>query len=487
MRLLLAARLSKDQAGQTGIDTQDQDARSWAERSGHEIIGVAADKISGRTSPVDRPNLGPWLKDPALMARYDGIVVSKLDRLSRGRDWGIRQWAEDHGKKLVVVSPELVWPPEPGDTATPIVWDSLVNIAAAEWENTSQRYKRMQAHLRSVKSLVGREPFGYTIVGEAKAKTLVPDPAEADIVRRVVELYLSGHSLRYVCAYLDDAGVRPRASAKWAPKSLAILLRNPVLAGRRVDGKGRTILKVEPILDPDTWRRLQAALDRKAARKGVVPGDTAMLTGVAACAECGGPMFRIHCGRKRVDGTRADYWYYRCHGTATAPSRCANMYPLEELEAKVDRFMTVTLARWPRYETAVIPGHGHEEEIYEIERDIRELDLDDPGYMAKLESLRAERARLRALPSVPATSERRKTGDTIGQHWATLETDAAKRAFLLSLGMVIRVRRGKPRDRTDLFSEDIQDVVAFEGFTGEGFDRGQFLGTELHLQGAAED
>src|SRR5689334_3000808 len=113
MRLLLAARLSKDRAGQTGLDSQDTDARAWAERNGHEVIATAADKISGRTSPFDRPNLGAWLTDPALRVKYDGIVVSKLDRLSRGRDWGIRSWAEEHNKKLIVVSPELCWPPEP--------------------------------------------------------------------------------------------------------------------------------------------------------------------------------------------------------------------------------------------------------------------------------------------------------------------------------------------------------------------------------------
>ena len=112
MRLLLAARFSQDQAGQTGLDTQDQDARAWAERNGHEVIATAADNISGRTSPCDRPNLGPWLTEPHLIARYDGIIVSKLDRLSRGRDWGIRSWAESTGKKLIVVSPELSWPPE---------------------------------------------------------------------------------------------------------------------------------------------------------------------------------------------------------------------------------------------------------------------------------------------------------------------------------------------------------------------------------------
>jgi len=483
VRLLLAARLSQDRAGQTGIDTQDQDARSWAERNNHEVIATVADKISGRTSPLDRPNLGPWLTHPVLRAKYDGIVVSKLDRLSRGQDWGIRSWAEEYGKKLLIVSPELCWPPEPGDTATPLIWDNLVNIASAEWENTSIRYRRMQEHLRNTKSFVGRPPFGYVIAGEAKAKILVPDPVQADAICTVVALYLTGKSLRWLCAYLDAEGIPTRRGGSWVPKTLSEVLRNPVLAGRQVNGKGRTLLKVPPILDQDTWRKLQAEMDRKASKKGVAQAGTAMLGGVAVCAKCGGPMYRLNAYNTRKDGTKIDLFYMRCWGTSTEPSRCKNMYPLEELEARVERFMTTTLARWPRYEMVTVPGHGHEEEIYEVERDLRELDFDDPDFTAKQVALLAERARLRALPSVPAFSERRATGDTIGEHWATLKTDAEKREFLQRLGMVIRVRRGKPRDEADPFSEGIPDIVSFETSTASGF-LDEFLRDPPQEQGA---
>jgi site-specific DNA recombinase len=318
----LTARLSQDQAGQTGLDTQDADASSWAERNGHVVIATAADKISGRVSPFDRPNLGPWLTDPVLMAKYDGIVVSKLDRLSRGRDWNIRAWAEKHGKKVIVVSPELCWPSEPGDTTTPLVWDSLVNIASAEWENTSTRYRRMQEHLRSTKSFVGRPPFGYAITGEAKAKTLVPDPVQADAVRTVVALYLAGKSLRTLCAYLDAEGIPTRRGGSWVPKTLSDVLRNPILIGRRVDGKSRTILRVPALLDLDTWHKLQAELDRKASKKGATRENSSMLAGIAVCGICGGPMYRLNASNTRKDGTRVDLFYYRCWGTPTVPSTC---------------------------------------------------------------------------------------------------------------------------------------------------------------------
>jgi predicted nucleic acid-binding protein len=386
------------------------------------------------------------------MRLYDGLIVSKLDRLSRGRDWNIRAWAEQHGKKILVVQPELCWPPEPGDTATPIVWDVLVNISSAEWENTSTRYRRMQQHLRSSGSLVGRPPFGYRIVGEDNAKTLEPDPDKASAIQAVVAMYLGGKPLRELCEWLDSQGIRPRTIDHWTRSSLGKLFRNETLAGRRKDASGRTLLRVPPILDRETWEQLQAELDRKARQRGGPPRDTALLTGAVVCHRCDGPMYRhVHSDK----GKEQRYPYYRCFGPSGSGSTCRNMWPLPELEARLDKYMATALARWPRYETAIIRGHDHAAEIAEVETDLRELDFDDPEFAIKQQALLAERARLRGLRKVPDVVRREKTGDTIGGYWQTLTTDADRRAYLLRLGMTIRVARGKTR---------AEDVVLYEVF-----------------------
>src|SRR5207245_9094060 len=144
------------------------------------------------------------------------------------------------------------------------------------WENTSARYRRMMVYLKDVKSLVGRPPFGYRVSGDAKAKTLVLHPEESEALRTVVLMYLKGRSLRYLCAYLDDAVMPPPNTERWAPKSLAQLLRNPVLSGRRTDESGRTVLRVPPLLATDTWRKLRAEMARKEARSGVGPARAAV-------------------------------------------------------------------------------------------------------------------------------------------------------------------------------------------------------------------
>jgi site-specific DNA recombinase len=450
MRLLLAARLSRSGDGQTGIDTQDQDARAWAEAQGHQIVGVAADRITGSVSPFKRKELGPWLNDPALREQYDAIVASKMDRYTRRRDWDVREWAAKYGKKLIITSPELIWPPAPGDTATPILWDTLVNIAVAEWESTSRRYTRMQTHLRENGFLVGLPPYGFRIVtvdGSAH-KTMAPDPVEAGYIRQAVTRYLSGDSLLAVCAWLDSTDAKPRLGTKWACKTLQRLFRNPSLIGRRVaEGTGKTTLRHEPILSRETWDELQVEMDRKAARKGVAPKDTAMLTGIAVCRTCGGPMYRVSPGRKRKDGSEYRKDYYRCHGTERAPSKCRNMVPMEIVEAEVEAWVNGPFGDFQRFEKIVIPGYGHEDEIADIDQDIRELDLDDPEYLNKWAALRAERERLRSLPATPAEVTMKPTGQTIRQYWATLG-NAARRAYLIELGMTAAARKGEKTEIT---------------------------------------
>ena len=57
--------------------------------------------------------------------------------------------------------------------------------------------------------------------------------------------------------------------------------------------------------------------------------------------------------------------------------------------------------------------------------------MDAPDFDQQLANLRAERNRLRALPSEPARVDERLTGVLVRDHWITLD-DAGKRAYLLA-------------------------------------------------------
>ncbi len=112
------------------------------------------------------------MTEPDKLILYDGVVAFRLDRLSRGDNQStnaIEKWAADN-RKVIFTEDGLQFPCE---GAEGIRWDVTKRIAHEEWLKTSERYRRMQGHLRANGYLVGKAPFGYAITGKDDHKTLV--------------------------------------------------------------------------------------------------------------------------------------------------------------------------------------------------------------------------------------------------------------------------------------------------------------------------
>jgi DNA invertase Pin-like site-specific DNA recombinase len=445
MRVIVAARLSQTSAGQTGIDTQDQDAEAWAQREGHDIVATVADHKSGAADWQARPNLRPWLTEPAKLVQYQGIVAASQDRLSRGKwrdEIAIRTWAEDNGKELFIVDTQLHWPPR--DMGEQLRWEIDATRARGEWEKTSKRYSRMQAYLRANDYLVGRPPYGFRVMTMGNHKTLEPDPIKGPIVREMVARYLHGETLRGLAVWLEASGApAPSKVGTWAPKSVNDVLRSTSLIGRRKDGNGKVILRFEPILANDdgtadmaTWRQLQELLDANARRRGRIRNDAAMLTGALFCGKCGRIMHARRHTKTHKDGSTYTWHGYRCDGTPKDPSTCSLMVPMAETDAEVSDTV-MSYGSVPHIVTEYVKGHNHEDELEENAADIAALDPDDDNYDAELARLRAERKRLRSLPPVADKVDTKFSDKTIGELWPTLDR-AGKREYLLEIGLRFR-------------------------------------------------
>ncbi len=107
MRLISACRLSRDTDTSTSIERQSEGNSKWAAANGHSIVTTTIDTdVSGAVSPFERPDLGQWF---ARKDEWDGIVVYKLDRISRSIvDFGILlEWCRDNGKTLIILDPMI--------------------------------------------------------------------------------------------------------------------------------------------------------------------------------------------------------------------------------------------------------------------------------------------------------------------------------------------------------------------------------------------
>jgi DNA invertase Pin-like site-specific DNA recombinase len=448
MRVIIVARLSKQGRGdaQTGIETQDEYARHWAESKGYKVVALIADKRSGIVQPWDRPNLKPWVTDPTLLAKYDSIVAYRLDRLSRGDNKStseIEAWAYKYGKQLLTED-GLVFPCE---GAAGIRWDVTKRIAHEEWLEISERNTRMQAYLRQEGFQVGKAPTGYRIV-RAKGgehKTIEHNPNVAPYVRLAVEHYVKdGWTAHRICAWLESEGIKPagykNTNGHWWPKTLTRLFRNPALYGR-IMSKGRTIYRTEGIVTRAEWDELQALLDAKGSRRGIARGSTAMLTSIAKCGLCKGPMYRIKAWSAE---------FCRCYGTSREPSKCANMILLGELDSWVNLWLVDEYGETEIVEVIFVPSHGYDDELADNRQELVELDPDDPDYDSKHAALMAERKRLRSLPPTSGGVLERSTGILFKDYWPTL-TPQERRDHLLRAGVIVHASpegRGMTGDPT---------------------------------------
>jgi hypothetical protein len=170
-----------------------------------------------------------------------------------------------------------------------------------------------------------------------------------------------------------------------------------------------------------------------------------MLTGIIRCAICGGRMNRFRTYNTHKDGSQYIKQYYRCKGTDQQPSRCRNMVPLPALHAWLDDWFTIGASEGGAFgdvgiiETVTIPGHGHQDEIRDVEDQIRELDIDAPDFLEKQEALLAERKRLRDLPKVTPQTIEHPTGIKLKDYWPTL-SEQEKRQYLLNTGVTIKAQ-----------------------------------------------
>jgi DNA invertase Pin-like site-specific DNA recombinase len=445
MRILQVARLSRLGDEATGIEKQDEAVKDYARRGNHGIVGVAADTdVSGDTDPWSRPKLGPWLSDPLLIAQYDAIVAAHVDRLARNTVHFMRllHWADEHGIRVITIGEQGI------DFASPIgklLGYIIAWLGEQELSAITRRSTDTQKWLRANGYLTTKPPFGYMgiVDPENNHKTLGLNPETSPLLREAIARYLSGETLVSIAQWLAAEGY------PISMMGLRGLFRNPILIGKHVSAKtGKTLLRVEPILDRDTWAKLQAKVSAPKPR-GAKRDPSLLSPAVLKCALCGEAMYH-----ETQDGGRH---YYRCGGkrdasTSQRTERCRNLIPADALDAwATERMTDDVLGTQEVLERTVVAGHDHADAIEVVEDKLRDLDFDAPDFLAAQATLLAERANLRELPAVPDSIQFAPTGETFADVWSR-GTTAERRAFLEAHSAVIRARvvtrgwRGRPAE-----------------------------------------
>jgi site-specific DNA recombinase len=232
LRVIGYPRVSTDEQSEEGVSLQAQVAkmRAYAELYGIEIVDIVEDAgFSAKT--LDRPGLKSVL---ARLKRkeVDGILVSKLDRLSRNvGDWNHlieTYFGEKPGKALLSVADQI-------DTRTAsgrMVLNMMMTIYQWERETIGERTRDALKYKRSVNQKCGGPcPFGAQRGPDQVGangriiKTLVPCEQEVAALALMKEMRAAGSSLNEIAAELTARGVQRREGAVWEHSYISRLLK----------------------------------------------------------------------------------------------------------------------------------------------------------------------------------------------------------------------------------------------------------------------
>ena len=323
---ILYKRVSTEDQGKHGysLANQDEKGREYAARNNINILAVFEDQFSGES--LERPCINEAL-DFCSSTHVDVVIIHDVDRLSRDMNHHamLEIQFEGRGTKIMYVlgdhnddSPES---------------NTIRNIKKvfSEYEN-KQRRKRLtegkKTKVKSGKVIVGaRPPYGYT----CENALLVIDPEEAEVVKKVFNLLLTGHSTRVIAKLLHEEGIPTRGDkncavkkysefAVWNPASIKRIIVNKVYTGEwywgktrlvKVNGKKKQVaqpksewIKVDipRIIDDETFEKAQKQLDANWRRSKRNTHHQYLLQGHLFCS----------CGRKCTCGFRHTNLNYRC-------------------------------------------------------------------------------------------------------------------------------------------------------------------------------
>jgi site-specific DNA recombinase len=446
-RVLGAVRLSRLVDASTSPERQQEQIYTWAKLHGHEVVHVTIDTdVSGRIPASLRPDLGPWMTQPELVGRWDILVSAKLDRVTRsvGDLCDMIDWCAAKGKALASVAEHF-------DLSTPagkMVATILASVAQFERERVGERRSEAAEYLRKNGRWGGGVvPYGYAPQQAEHGWVLIPDPAAAAVVEWIAQELIKGRSAAAVAADLDAKGI-PTSTGKshWRPDSLIAMMKSPTLSGY-VLSKGQIVLdddnqpvRREPILDDETWARLQSALavngdgKQTSGRKNAAP-----LLQILFCGLCGQPMYL----QRRKDRTDV----YRCGGRITGTTCKAISIPAPEVEEMLVSGLLHEAGDVPMRARSKVTVLDPTRELEALAKTIEQLQDDLVAsrisatvFASTVERLEARQQALLSLAPQEGDETPPLTGKTFGETWDDLDLEG-RRAFLIATGIRAWVRR----------------------------------------------
>lgn len=296
--------------GRTGIDRQRKITTAHLARIGGNVAGefTDTDRTAFQKTGGARPRRDGFRAMLAMLQANPGLGVAAwhADRLTRN--------SEDTEEliKVCAAGGHLIETPRGGSydlsSATGrkrLRADAL--DAQYEVDHNTERIVAMKAeHAAAGQWLGGRRPFGY----EPDGVTLRPD--EAEPLAQAHRAILAGASLHSITRDWATRGILTATGKRWRPAELRRVLMRPRNAGLLEHlGQITGPAKWPGVVDETIWRGVTAILTDPSRKTTPGPASVHLLSFLARCGVCGGPVICTSTSRAASKG-RGRRLVYRC-------------------------------------------------------------------------------------------------------------------------------------------------------------------------------
>ena len=294
---------------QASLAWQEDIIRSEADKRSHRLERIFYDKASGGNSERTGFSL---MKESITTKAVDFLYVWRLDRISRNVSdlLDLYDFCSQYGVTIVSIADPI--------TAT---GDSLARFQISVVGSVAQLQREMIAENQRIGlrrkhdlglHLTARVPFGYRYISTDK---IVIQEEEAEIVRRVYELYLGGIGYKRICSIFAIEGVMIRDNP-FRVRNVRSILTNAFYSGY-IDNEFGIIKGIHPSV---VTREMQDDVRKIQQSRHVKKKDFRrhLLTGKIRCPLCGKNLSIHIVGPSRKSRRYNKLYYYIC------PSNSAN-------------------------------------------------------------------------------------------------------------------------------------------------------------------
>ena len=323
IRVAAYARVSSDKdAAFHSLEAQAEYYRDYvAARSDWELVSIYSDNgISGTT--IHRPEFQRMLQD-CRDGKIDLVVTKSVTRFARNTVI-LLETIRDL-KKLGV---DCYFEKEDMHSISPdgeLLLTLLAMYAEEEARSASENQKWRIQKLYDQGKPAGGHVFGYRLVGDKFE--IVPE--EAEIVKEIFALYLSGMGYAKIARTLIERGIASCFGGTWSSASVRDILLNEKYTGdlllqkyfredfrtkkdRKNTGELRKVYvknSHDAIIDRQTFQAVQQEIEHRSARQMEIMAHRTvghensgkLFTGLISCGCCGGTYVRKYTNAKSGD------------------------------------------------------------------------------------------------------------------------------------------------------------------------------------------